>query len=194
MLGLSAGRGKRDAPPPWCRAIAYKNRSSRSLSGGSRTRGCHTGFLPLKGGGEEGVGPASIDSQNLGHRRSQTLIRGTNPAYPRSGADPLLSSPFQSEESCVAASRSTSAGQSSRRPILICDRPAVPGRDGVLHVRTRKTLRFRLARTHGQGSIPPRNGEGGPRSGGRGCRPKSSLRFSETLPVSVICDSGYELR
>ena len=95
MLGLSAGRGKRDAPPPWCRAIAYKNRSSRSLSGGSRTRGCHTGFLPLKGGGEEGVGPASIDSQNLGHRRSQTLIRGTNPAYPRSGADPLLSSPFK---------------------------------------------------------------------------------------------------
>ena len=59
----------------------------------------HTGFLPLKGtlkgGGEEGVGPASTESQNLAHRISQTLIREANPAYPRSGADPLLSSPFQ---------------------------------------------------------------------------------------------------
>jgi len=67
---------------------------------------------------------------------SQTLIRGTNPAYP-SGADPLLSSPFQGEESCVAASRSTSAGQCSRRPILICDRPAHHGGGGRVRHRRR---------------------------------------------------------
>src|SRR6185436_10678479 len=47
------------ALPHQGRAIANENRSSRTLSGGSRTRGCHTGFLPLKGGGEEGVGATS---------------------------------------------------------------------------------------------------------------------------------------
>ena len=65
--------------------------------------------IALKGGGEEGVGPASIDSQNLGHRISQTLICGTNPAYPRSGADPLLSSPFQGYR--MHTSRSTARTQ-----------------------------------------------------------------------------------
>ena len=77
------------------RAIAFETNRFANSKLAVITSPRHIGFLPLKWGGEEGVGPASIDSQNLGHRISQTLIRGTNPAYPRSGADPLLSSPFK---------------------------------------------------------------------------------------------------
>ena len=51
-------------------AIAYENRSSGTLCGGSRRRRCDAGFLTLKGGGEEGVGAISrVGRIGLGDQR-----------------------------------------------------------------------------------------------------------------------------
>ena len=89
MIGYR--REVRASPPPLGRAIAFETNRFANSKLAVITSRRHRGFLPLKGGGKEGVGPASTNSQNLGHRMSQTSIRWTN--LPTREVAPTPSSP-----------------------------------------------------------------------------------------------------